>query len=105
MSIQFIYGLVFGLSFVMSLIAIAASIFAVIKVLAFEKSTHNITYMPLDPVKETIKSNKDPFKSEDLDEPQDLAIDKRLKDYRDHLKQTMPEFYEDDKTVNKRYEF
>lgn len=64
---------------------------AVFKVLAMEKSTHSITYMPIDP--EVDKENSEYMKTWAT---QDASLKKQSKVYKEDLEETMPEFVSDD---------
>ncbi len=74
-------------SCILSIYAIKYSMKSHIAVLAMEKSTHTVQYMPIDPAID--KENQEWVTKQE-------ALDKDQKMFRDEIKDEMPEFASDD---------
>jgi len=92
-----IYSICSLLSMVLSVICLITSIVAVIKVIAMEKSTHQVTYMPID--EQIDKENQDFMKQWATDEDS-LSVQQKV--YKEDLEDLMPEFapQDDDKKIH-----
>lgn len=90
-------------------IAFIMSVYTSIKIIALEKSTHSITYMPVD---EAIDKQNQEFTKKKAEEPSGIdewalsedQIKKRHKEFTEELKKDMPEFVEG-KEERKIYRF
>jgi len=85
------------LSIAFSLISIITSIYAAVKVTAMEKSTHQVTYMPID--EQIDKENQDFMKKWATD---DESLQTQQKVFKEDLEDLMPEFApeDDDKKIH-----
>jgi len=85
------------LSIILSVICLLTSIFALIKVIAMEKSTHQVTYMPID--EQIDKENQDFMKQWATD---DDSLQTQQKVFKEDLEDLMPEFApeDDDKKIH-----
>jgi len=85
------------LSIAFSLILIITSIYAAVKVTAMEKSTHQVTYMPID--EQIDKENQDFMKQWATD---DDSLQTQQKVFKEDLEDLMPEFApeDDDKKIH-----
>jgi len=85
------------LSIILSVICLITSVFAIIKVTAMEKSTHQVTYMPVD--EQIDKENQDFMKKWATDEE---SLKTQNKAYKEDLEDLMPEFTleDDDKKIH-----
>jgi len=85
------------LSIAFSLISIITSIYAAVKVTAMEKSTHQVTYMPID--EQIDKENQDFMKKWATD---DESLQTQQKVFKEDLEDIMPEFApeDDDKKIH-----
>ena len=79
------------LSIILSIFCLLMSIFALIKVYAMEKSTHQVTYMPID--EQIDKENQDFLKQWATD---DESLSTQQKVYKEDLEELMPEFSPED---------
>lgn len=79
------------ISLLLSLFSTILGALALMKCLAIEKSTHSVTYMPIDP--EIDKENKKYMEEWGTTEE---SIDKQNKEYKKEIKEKMPEFELDD---------
>lgn len=86
------------ISIILSILAILCAIKAYVTVKAMEKSTHTITYAP---VEEVIKGNSQPS----FDPTSDEEIDKQNKLYQKDLSELMPEFAPDESNDKKIISF
>lgn len=75
-------GLVIALT-ILTTVSLIFSMASLIKVIAMEKSTHSVQFMPID--EEIDKANKDWASSEE-------AIKKQQKMYQEEIEDEMPEF-------------
>jgi len=85
------------LSIILSVICLITSVFALIKVTAMEKSTHQVTYMPID--EQIDKENQDFMKQWATD---DDSLQTQQKVFKEDLEDLMPEFApeDDDKKIH-----
>jgi hypothetical protein len=82
-------GLIFGL------LGTIIGLVALVKVIAAEKSTHSVQYMPMDD--EIDKANNEYMKKNDGSwSTKESAIAKDQEEFRENLEDDMPEFYPDD---------
>lgn len=79
------------LSLTLSGISVILGSYAAIKVGAIEKSTHSVTYMPIDP--EVDKANKEYVEKWATGEE---VIDQQNKQFAKDLEETMPDFFPND---------
>ena len=91
-----IYSVIALLSGIFSVICLSVSIFALVKVYAMEKSTHNVTFMPID--EEVDKQNQEYMKWATQDE----SLKEQSKYFKEDLEDSMPEFMpnDDDKKIH-----
>lgn len=79
-----------GLSVLFSLISLITSVLSLAKTIGLEKSTHQVTYMPIDP--EVDKQNQEYMKwATDED-----SLKEQHKYFKEDLEDSMPEFMPDD---------
>lgn len=85
--------------FVFGIIGLCVALIAVVKVIAMEKSTHSIQYMPVDP-----QIDKENQAFIDQWATSDESLEKQNKLFRKDLEEEMPEFALDEED-RKRFSF
>lgn len=85
-----IYSIIALLSVIISVISLITSVLSLAKTIGLEKSTHQVTYMPIDP--EVDKQNQEYMQWATQDE----SLKEQSKYFKEDLEENMPEFMPDD---------